>query len=98
MKKYTKKQESILQLAIHKNGAKQQILKAIEELSELTKELARQLTKEGNHANTVDEMADVEIMMKQVKKILGGDIENEISERIDFKIDRLQKRLEKPTF
>jgi NTP pyrophosphatase (non-canonical NTP hydrolase) len=93
MKELTDQQKIILHSAIIQHGTKKQILKAIEELSELTRELARELTDERNHENTIDEIADVEIMIRQVKMILGKNTETKVNERIDFKIGRLDERL-----
>lgn len=76
-------------------GSVNQIVKAIEECSELSVKLAkaipsyRELTKEQVSSIT-EEMADVYIMLEQL--ILIFDNEKEVKKQIEFKKDRTLKR------
>ena len=69
-----------------------QIVVAVEEVSELQKELCKYLRKKGNKHNLAEEMADVEIMLEQMKMYFH--IENESIEQIkEQKIERTKNRL-----
>ena len=69
-----------------------QIIIAIEELSELQKELCKFLRNNSNHDNMAEEIADVEIMLEQMKMYFGIDDE-EVEEMKKLKIQRTQERL-----
>lgn len=64
-----------------------QLVVAIEELSELQKELCKDLRGKGKRENIIEEIADVSIMLEQLYLIYN--IEDcEIDEMIDKKIER----------
>lgn len=85
--------EKIIKRAINTYGKKMQITVAMEELSELIKELSKHLRGEHNKEHIIEEIADVEIMISQLKIILNiKDIE--IDNEILFKLNRLRCRLE----
>lgn len=67
--KFTEKK--IIHTALHKNGAKKQRTKCIEEMSELIKELCKDDIGEGNNFHVAEEIADVEIMLAQMKIYYG---------------------------
>lgn len=69
-----------------------QIIVAIEELSELQKELCKSLRSNYNYGNIVEEIADVEIMLEQMK-IYFEISEDEIEEMKEIKIKRTIQRL-----
>lgn len=70
----------------------QQVIVAIEELSELQKELCKALRYNSNYDNIVEEIADVEIMLEQMK--LYFNILNKDLERMkEHKIERTKERL-----
>ena len=76
-------------------GEKNQLIKAIEEMSELQKELCKVvltpiLTIKPTD-EIVDELADVEIMTAQLRHIFQ--ISDQVDERKIFKIERLKKRI-----
>ena len=78
-------------------GERNQVVKAIEELSELQKELCKALLTpktldEIEHKPIIDELADVEIMCAQLRHIFG--ISEQVDERKIFKIERLKQRIE----
>ena len=69
-----------------------QIIIAIEELSELQKELCKSLRMNYTYGNIVEEIADVEIMLEQMK-IYFEINETEIEEMKKLKIKRTKERL-----
>lgn len=71
---------------------KQQIIKAIEEMSELSKELAKELNDNGNEDNIREEIADVLIMMEQMVYLF--DVKNEIAKWRENKLFKLAKLIE----
>ena len=74
-------------------GIDAQVTKAVEELAELQKELCRFLIDDGNMEHITEEMADVEIMIEQLKLIF----ENKRAVKVvkKAKIQRLSDRLDK---
>lgn len=65
---------------------------AIEEMSELIKELLKNRRGEENRSMIADEMADVYIMLEQLKFIFGIN-ETELKVNAEFKIQRLKNRI-----
>lgn len=61
-----------LRAAVQTFGANAQKLKAVEEMAELTKELCKDLNGQGSLAHISEEMADVEIMLEQLKYIYAN--------------------------
>lgn len=84
-------QESVYVKLIEKYKDKQLIV-AVEELSELQKELCKALRGNINKENIIEELADVLIMLDQVK-IYFSITSNEVKEIIDKKIERTKERL-----
>ena len=85
-----KEQENaIYQDAIAIFGQISQKVMAIEEMSELTKELCKELRDRGNIENIADELADVEITLAQLKIIYN--IHDLVDKHRDFKLNRLAK-------
>ena len=87
--------------AINTYGVENQMIKTVEELSELSQALCKSLirlnyTKEKISLESVDnifeEMADVEIMLEQCKIMFQCD--KEVSAWKNKKIERLERRLE----
>lgn len=75
------------------NGYKMQTMVAIEEMSELTKELVKFMRGEANTDAIAEEIADVEIMLRQMKIIY--DIKDEDVEKLMvIKLKRLKERME----
>lgn len=74
-------------------GAKAQTLVVLEEMAELQKEILKNINRDkDNIAEIIDEVADVEIMLEQLKYIYQ--IENQVAERIPVKLEKVAKRLE----
>lgn len=81
-----------LRILMHYRADKQK-LKCCEELTELLSAILWQINK-GNHvAAIIDEMADVYIMMEQLKYMLPG-VEMSLGKKIDEKLDRQLKRIQ----
>ena len=91
--KFTDYQKIVLRQNIMKHGATEVLIKMIEEAGEMNTAIAKYLlskTKEPELVNNIiDEIADNYVVLEQLKMIYG---ERYIQDRIDFKIDRLDKR------
>lgn len=83
---------SILQRAITKWGEEAQTKMVLEEMSELQKEICKRWRGKDNTREIAEEIADVEIMLDQLKLMLG--IEYHVSQYREQKLQRLWQRLE----
>lgn len=87
-----------MQLAIDSYGRVNQVIKTVEELSELSQTLCKILTSKFTDdrseifENIFEEMADVEIMLEQCKMIFYKS-EDKINDYKKKKIERLERRL-----
>lgn len=77
--------------AIEFFGVTSQKIMVIEEMSELTKELCKELRNRGNVEQIADELADVEITLAQIKIIY--DIHQKVEEHKNFKLNRFAKNM-----
>ena len=84
---------NIIKQAVKTYGEDAQLWMVIEEMSELAKEICKRKRGKKNYVEIADEIADVCIMIEQLKYICGIP-EKMVQERIDFKIERLRERLE----
>ena len=93
--------KDLLDKIIEEFGYEPQYNMLCEECAELTKAMLKYIRhakfsktdeSEGDKTNIADEIADVSIMLSQVKQML--DLESQVEERIKFKIDRLITRLD----
>lgn len=82
----------VLQRALDTYGSAQQIAMVFEEMSELQKELCKYLRGKYSPANIAEEIADVEIMLEQMKMLFccTDDVRNERRR----KVERLKERLD----
>jgi NTP pyrophosphatase (non-canonical NTP hydrolase) len=92
------KRPEVLQEAVAAYGTHAQVDMAIEEMSELTKALCKerrcgfgQGSRAQAHANIIEEIADVIIMLAQLLIIFDKD--REIQKETDYKLNRLAERL-----
>ena len=83
--------EIIYRKAFERFGKVNQITVAVEELSELQKELCKVLRGNMNIENVVEEIADVEIMIEQLHIMFNAD--RDIDKVKAQKIDRLKCRM-----
>lgn len=87
-----------MQKAIDTYGVENQMIKTVEELSELSQALCKFLSKPYTESdrtildNIYEEMADVEIMLEQCKMIFY-ESEDKINDYKKEKIKRLERRL-----
>ena len=81
-----------LERAIEKYGTLMQIIVAIEEMAELTKELCKQLRGRDNLEEIAEEIADVEIVLEEQKMLF--DCAERVKGYEAEKIQRLRERLE----
>lgn len=84
----------ILKKAISIFGEPLQHVIAMEECSELIKEISKGLRGEGNEISMVEEIADVLIMIDQLK-LMHHISDKEIEDEIEFKLLRINGRLQK---
>jgi NTP pyrophosphatase (non-canonical NTP hydrolase) len=83
--------ENTLDDALELWGKDLQIDVAIEELSELTTELARMQRGTGDPDAVVEEIADCEIILDQLAKMFGTD---DVNDEIERKMERLRDRID----
>lgn len=87
---YAKRKETY-EKALEVYGLDLQVMMAIEEMSELTKELCKLGRGKGKLDRIVDEIADVTIMCEQLRQFFS--LNQAVCERMDYKITRLRKNL-----
>lgn len=73
-------------------GEEKQTVVAIEELSELQKELCKAIRGKGNLGHIIEEIADVYIMLEDIK-IINNISDDEINEYIELKQIRTEERM-----
>ncbi len=78
--------------ALKKFGLESQNSVAIEEMSELTKEICKYGRGKRDIESLVDEIADVTIMMEQLTLFYG--VSELVNDRMSYKINRLKERME----
>jgi len=82
----------LFQACVDKWGAELQQVKAIEEMSELQKELCKDLIGEGDRMNIAEELADVALMIAQIRYQMG--LQEEYEMWFKRKLERLQNILQ----
>lgn len=83
----------IIKKAIATNGTLMQQVVAMEEMSELIKELSKSIRGEDNKQNIITEIADVKVCLQELQLIYKLDDET-IEKEIDKKVERLKGRLD----
>ena len=81
--------ETTLKRVIKTFGEEAQMIVALEELSELQKEITKHLRGKGDPRSIAEEIADVEIMLEQLKLIFPY-ITDDIEEWKQAKIERIE--------
>ena len=84
--------KEVYKRALNIYGEKNQVVMMFEEMSELQKTLTKHLRGVTDKKAIADEIADVEIMLSQIKLLFN--IEKEVGERKQFKVERLMARLD----
>lgn len=82
---------SIEQRIVEKFGKEKQTIIAMEEMAELTKELSKNLRGADNRMQILEEMADVEICMSEIRLMHGIQL-NELAATMDEKLKRTEER------
>ena len=76
-------------------GTQNQCLKAVEEMAELQRAIVKTMIGDkGDLDNVIEEIADVEIMMEQLKSIfdpIGIDVPLQIRKKIQRQMERMEK-------
>jgi len=88
----TDSEKKVFEEALNRFGAIAQIVMVFEEMSELQKELCKFLRGKDAVINIAEEIADVEIMLDQMK--LHFEIEQHVANNRKKKVSRLHERLE----
>lgn len=83
--------KNIYSSALNKFGRTTQLIVSIEEMSELQKELCKLFRGIGNMNNIIEETADSEIMIEQVKDIFH--IEDSVKSMRERKLSRLAEKV-----
>lgn len=84
-------EREIIRAALDYYGSENQVVVAIEELSELQKELCKLLRGKQDTEHIAEEIADVQIMLAQMQEMLG--IKNMVRRYRFFKLLRLETRM-----
>lgn len=85
-------ESKVLQRALGTYGSLPQIVMVFEEMSELQKELCKYLRGKYSPANIAEEIADVEIMLEQMKMLFC--CADDVRDGRRRKVARLKKRLD----
>ena len=83
--------KKVYQAALRKWGADLQTMMAVEEMSELTKEICKIKRGKMDLDALADEIADVTIMLEQLREIYG--LNDAVCDHMDAKILRLHSRV-----
>lgn len=84
--------DDIYEKAVNKFGKTPQLIMAMEEMSELIQGLSKDIRGKRNEDNISEEIADVEIMLAQLKIIYQNDVE--VEKWKTDKLFRLQAKIE----
>lgn len=85
--------QNVIKRALATYGTTYQLVVAIEELSELQKEITKTIRDISNKEHLIEELADVEIVLEELKMILNINQE-EVDTIKSQKIKRLENRLD----
>lgn len=88
----TETRKEVYKRAVETFGADMQMVVAMEELSELQKEICKCMRGNINLEHMAEEIADVLIMVEQLQQIFM--LQNPVSDQMDKKIARLAFRIE----
>jgi hypothetical protein len=78
--------------ALIRYGNANQLVVALEELSECQKEICKVMRGDGNLEHLAEEIADATIMLEQVRLMYG--LNELVCKKMDEKVKRLEDRLE----
>ena len=94
MNKFTyEERKAVYDAALGKWGAKMQATVAIEEMSEVIKEITKMLRGKLDREHMAEEIADATIMLEQLRQMLN--INDSVESWMDYKIAALKRKVEK---
>ena len=94
MSKFSRQDRNeIYEKLLGSNGAKMQATVAIEEMSEVIKEITKMLRGELDREHMAEEIADARIMLEQLCQMLN--INDSVNSWMDYKIAALKRKVEK---
>jgi NTP pyrophosphatase (non-canonical NTP hydrolase) len=94
MSKFTyAERKQVYEKALAKWGEKLQSTVAIEEMSEVIKEITKMQRGELNREHMAEEIADATIMLEQLRQMLN--INDSVDSWMDYKIAALKRKVEK---
>lgn len=85
-------EKKVMKSAIDKYGAENQLIVAIEEMSELQKEICKHMRGIGDKDHIAEELADARIMLEQIEMIFSVEDRAEVWRQ--KKLERLLRRLQ----
>ena len=85
--------KQVYDAALGKFGCKMQATVAIEEMSEVIKEITKALRGELNREHLAEEIADATIMLEQLRQMFN--INDSVESWMDYKIAALKRKVEK---
>ena len=94
---FTENEIKTMQTALDQWGVNAQVGQAVEECAELIVALQKYINRTpqpGMIENILDEIVDVEMMLAQMRLVLGID-DDALRERIEYKFERLNQYLRK---
>ena len=72
-----------------------QQLKLIEELGELTREISKDIANGREISDeTISEIADVNVLLNQLLYLAGGDTKEKLKKQLEYKLQRTLERIE----
>lgn len=83
--------KEVYSAALEKWGAELQATVAIEEMSEVAKEICKTLRGEGNREHLAEEIADATIMLEQLRQMFN--INESVCSWMDYKIAALKRKV-----
>ena len=85
--------KQVYDAALGKFGQRMQATVAIEEMSEVIKEITKSMRGELNRAHLAEEIADATIMLEQLRNMFN--INDSVESWVDYKIAALQRKVRK---
>ena len=82
--------------ALNTFGTMNQLVVALEEMSEIQKEICKAMRSEVNLQHLAEEIADASIMLEQLRMLF--DINDEVCDIMDAKVERLMQRIKHKQF
>lgn len=83
--------QNVYRKALNQFGAAAQVIVAIEEMSEVTKELCKLQRGLGDREHLAEEIADATIMLEQMRMLFN--VNTLVCTKMDEKISRLERRV-----